>query len=117
MPTMSTEIWHNPRCSKSRATLALLEERGIAPTVVHYLETPPTRERLEEVLALLGLRPIDLIRRKEAAFGERGLSASSTDDELLAAMVAEPRLIERPIVITPKGAALGRPPEDVLCVL
>lgn len=114
---MTVEIWHNPRCSKSRATLALLRERGIDPKVTLYLEQPPSRERLVEVLGFLGMRPADLVRRKEAAFRERGLGPSSSDEELLEAMVAEPRLIERPVVITERGAALGRPPENVLQIL
>ena len=114
---MTIEIWHNPRCSKSRATLALLEERGVAPEIVLYLEAPPTKARLREVLVALGRRPIELVRSKEAVFAERGLSKDSSDEELLEAMTAEPKLIERPIVITPKGAALGRPPEDVLAIL
>ncbi len=110
---MTVEIWHNPRCSKSRATLALLREHGIEPKVRLYLEDPPTREELEEVLALLGRKPSELVRRKEAAFRERGLDASSSEDAILDAMVAEPRLIERPIVLAGDAAVVGRPPENV----
>ena len=114
---MTVEIWHNPRCSKSRATLALLREHGIEPKVRLYLKDPPTREELQEVLALLGIKPSELVRRKEAAFRERGLDASSSEDAILEAMVAEPRLIERPIVRVDGAAALGRPPENVLAIL
>ena len=109
------EIWHNPRCSKSRQTLALLEEKGIEPSIVRYLEEPPTKARLEEVADLLGGAEA-LVRRKESAFTERGLKGAS-NAELIAAMADEPKLIERPVVITAKGARIGRPPETVLEVL
>ncbi|MDH5490481.1 MAG: arsenate reductase (glutaredoxin) [Myxococcales bacterium] len=112
---MSIEIWHNPRCSKSRQTLALLEERGIAPSILRYLDEPPDVSRLREIAALLGGAG-RLVRRKEPSFAERGL-AEASEEELLEAMAEAPILIERPVVITPKGARIGRPPESVLEIL
>jgi len=109
-------IYHNARCSKSRRTLALLEERGIEPVVIPYLDEPPDAATLKALLVKLGIGARDLVRRKEAPFEELGL-ADASDDELIAAMVSHPVLIERPIVVTPAGAALGRPPENVLDVL
>jgi len=114
---MTTRIYHNPRCSKSRATLALLEERGIRPEVVEYLKTPPDEKRLRTLLKKLGLRPIDLIRKGEAEWKESGLDASATDDELIALMARHPILIERPIVEVGQRARIGRPPEQVLELL
>ncbi|MGF1548005.1 MAG: arsenate reductase (glutaredoxin) [Thiotrichales bacterium] len=111
-------IYHNPRCSKSRATLELLRARGIEPTVVEYLNTPPTRADLEHVLDLLGLEPRALMRRQEEEY--RALNLDNPDltrNALIDAMVAYPRLIERPIVISGGKAALGRPPERVLGIL
>lgn len=109
-------IYHNPRCSKSRETLKLIEERGIAPTVVEYLKTPPTADELRRILALLGKSPRDILRRKEAA--EAGIDADALDDEaLIHAMVATPAVIERPIVVAGGKAALGRPPESVADIL
>lgn len=111
-------IYHNPRCSKSRQTLALLEERGIALNVVNYLETPPDAGTLKALLAMLDLDPRGLMRKKEAPFSELNLGdASLDDDELVAAMIAYPILIERPIVVVGDRAAIGRPPEDVLNIL
>ena len=109
-----TTIWHNPRCSKSRQTLKLLEDLGIAPEVRLYLTDPPDLAELQGVARALGLGPADFIRRGEAAYKERGLGAQSSDAALFAAMVEVPKLIERPIVIEGDRAALGRPPEAVL---
>ncbi|TCP09126.1 arsenate reductase [Crenobacter luteus] len=110
-------IYHNPRCSKSRETLALLTARGLAPTVIDYLATPPDAATLKTLLGLLGLSPRELMRKKEAEYAELGLAdASLPDDALIAAMVAHPRLIERPIVVAGERAALGRPPEAVLAL-
>lgn len=109
-----TTIWHNPRCSKSRETLALLEAQGIAPTIRLYLQDPPSEAELQDALARLALPARDLIRRKEAAFRDAGLSADSDDTTLIAAMAANPALIERPVVFHDDRAALGRPPEAVL---
>ena len=115
---MSVIIWHNPRCSKSRTGLALVEEQGIKPTVVRYLENPPSAEELDRVLGLLGMEPRDLMRRKEAIYKELGLADEKlTRSELIAAMVENPRLIERPVVINGDQAALGRPPEAILEIL
>ena len=112
---MSVTIYHNPRCSKSRQTLALLQDKGIEPEIVEYLKTPPSAAELKKILGQLGLAPRDLMRKGEAAYKERGLKdASKSDDELIAAMVAEPILIERPIVFSGGKARLGRPPEQVL---
>lgn len=110
-------IWHNPRCSKSRQTLALLEERGVQPTVRRYLEDAPSATEIKAALAMLGLKAIDLMRTKEAAFKEQGLSADMSEDVLIAAMAREPKLIERPVVFTGTRARLGRPPEAVLDLL
>ncbi len=115
---MAVTIYHNPRCSKSRATLKLLEERSIAPEIVEYLKTPPDAATLDGLLKMLGLEPRDLMRRKEAPYRENGLDDEGLSREaLIAAMVADPILIERPIVVSGGKAALGRPPETVLDIL
>jgi arsenate reductase len=113
--TMSVTLYHNPRCSKSRATLALLQEKGIEPTIVEYLKTPPTVAELTAVLAKLGMTPKELVRSKEAK--EAGLNLEAADQDLIAAMVANPSVIERPVVITQTQARIGRPPESVLDIL
>lgn len=114
---MDVTIYHNPRCSKSRQTLALLQENGVEPTIVHYLETPPTAADLRKILDMLGIPARDLLRKKEAT--EAGLDASTlTEDQIIAGMVAHPRTIERPIVVVDGAkAALGRPPENVLSLI
>ena len=115
---MRTTIYHNPRCSKSRQTLALLEERGISPRVVDYLKTPPSAAELKAILKKLGLRPRDLMRKGEPIYAELGLKDRDLDDDaLIALMVANPILIERPIVVSGGKAAIGRPPESVLEIL
>jgi arsenate reductase len=115
---MDVIIYHNPRCTKSRQALALLESRGIRPTVVEYLKTPPSKTKLKEILKLLGMEPRELMRRKEAEYKELGLDDPKLSrDDLVAAMVEHPRLIERPIVLAGGKAALGRPPENVLGIL
>ena len=116
---MSVKIYHNPRCSKSRATLKLLEEKGIEPEVIKYLETPPSAEELKEIIRMLGLSSArELMRRKEKEYKELGLDDPSlSEDQLIEAMVKHPRLIERPIVIKDGKAAIGRPPENVLAIL
>ncbi len=113
---MTIEIWHNPRCTKSRLTLALLEEKGLSPKIVLYRDEPPTPARLSQVLTMLGKAPSDVIRKGEDVYKEKGLSDAS-DAALIKAMVADPILIERPIVINGDKAAIGRPPEDVLAIL
>ena len=115
---MDVTIYHNPRCSKSRQTLALLEEKGIEPNVVPYLDQSPSAAELAAILKKLGKSPRDIMRKGEAVYKEKGLSNPDlSDDDLIAAMVADPILIERPIVIAGAKAALGRPPESVLEIL
>ncbi len=110
-----TTIYHNPRCSKSRATLALLEENGISPTIVEYLESPPDAYTLSSLLDLLGLKPRDLMRKKEAPYTELNLDDPAlTREDLISAMIDNPILIERPIVTRNGRAVIGRPPENVL---
>ncbi|SMP33673.1 arsenate reductase (glutaredoxin) [Shimia sagamensis] len=109
-------IWHNPRCSKSRQTLTLVEEKG-GVTVRRYLEDTPSLDELASIKELLGVTTIEMMRPKEGLFKELGLSKSDDDAKLLAAMAAHPKLIERPIVIANGKAAFGRPPEAVLDIL
>lgn len=112
---MSIKILHNPRCSKSRQTLALLQERGIEPEVREYLNEPLSAEELRELVDLLGIETKALVRAKEDEFKATGLNINSaSSDELIAAMAATPKLMERPVVISDKGARIGRPPEQVL---
>lgn len=115
---MALEIWHNPRCSKSRQTLALVREQGLEPTIIEYLKTPPTVERLQQVLAMLALTPRQLMRSKETDYKAQGIDDDAlTDDQLMASMIEFPKLIERPVVINGDQAAIGRPPEQVLEIL
>ena len=115
---MSLKIYHNPRCSKSRQTLHLLQERSMTPEVVEYLKTPPSTQELADILQMLGLGPRDLMRRKEAEYKSSGAdNPELSDAELIELMVAHPKLIERPIVISNGKAAIGRPPEQVLDIL
>ncbi|QIL88646.1 arsenate reductase (glutaredoxin) [Microbulbifer harenosus] len=108
-------IYHNPRCSKSRQTLQLLQDNQIEPEVVLYLETPPDADTLKTLLKKLGIRARDLLRKGEDAYKELNLGDTSLgDDALIAAMAANPKLIERPIVVKGNTAVLGRPPENVL---
>lgn len=112
---MKAKIYHNPRCSKSRQALALLRDKGIEPEIVEYLKTPPSAAELKRILGLLAMAPRELMRKGEPAYEDGGLGdAARSDDELIAAMVAEPILIERPIVLAGGKARLGRPPETVL---
>jgi len=116
--TEPTRIFHNPRCSKSRQTLELLNERGIEPEIIRYLETPPTAEELGNILDMLACEPRELMRTKETEYEELGLdNPGLSRDQLLQAMSEHPKLIERPIVIRNNKAALGRPPENVLTIL
>lgn len=111
-------ILHNPRCTKSRATLALLESRGIAPHVVDYLATPPMPAEIDDILGKLGIEPRDLMRRDEPEYKDLDLDDPGLSrKELIDAMHACPRLIQRPIVLANGKAAIGRPPEDVLAIL
>jgi arsenate reductase len=109
-------IYHNPRCSKSRETLALLESKGVSPDIRLYLNNPPSKKELTAILKKLGLKPSEFVRRKETAYTEQGLS-KATEDAILAAMLADGRLIERPVVVNGDNARIGRPPESVLDIL
>lgn len=111
MPSFT--IYHNPRCSKSRATLALLREKGIEPEIVEYLNDPPDVATLKELAGKLGLRPGAFVRKKEAAFKDLNLDPDD-DESLLRAISSQPKLLERPIVVSGQRAVLGRPPENVL---
>ena len=114
----SSRLLHNSRCSKSRGALALLRERGIEPELVHYLETPPDAAQLRELLAMLDLPAGALLRTGEPEYADLGLADPSvTDDQRIAAMVAHPRLIERPVFVHGGRAVIGRPPERVLELL
>ncbi len=115
---MSVVIYHNPRCSKSRQTLELLEKHGETPTIIEYLKTPPTAKKLKEILTQLGFTPRDLMRKKEAIYAECKLdNPALSHDDLIDFMVKHPILIERPIVLANGKAATGRPPEQVLDIL
>lgn len=114
----SVRIYHNPRCSKSRETLQLLETQGIQPDVIHYLDTPPNVEELRTLLQQLGLSARDLLRTGEDAYKTLNLANPAlTEDDLLTAMSEHPKLIQRPIVVKDGQAVLGRPPEAVLDLL
>jgi len=111
-------LYHNPRCSKSRSTLQLLEDRGVQPTLVRYLETPPTAEQLRDLLSKLGISARQLLRTGEDEYRELNLADSALSDaDLIDAMAAHPRLIERPILVAGDRAVIGRPPENVLELL
>jgi arsenate reductase len=115
---MTIRIFHNPRCSKSRATLALLQERGLQPEITLYLETPPDAGELRSILSKLGLTARELMRKGESEYLDQGLDDETlSEDVLIAAMVDSPRLIERPIVLANDRAAIGRPPESVLDIV
>ena len=113
---MTTTIWHNPRCSKSRLTLALLEEHHINASVRLYLEDAPSSAELTVLVSQLDIRPWDLLRRGENIFKELGLNKGSPDEAVIEAMAKHPILIERPVVIHHDKAAVGRPPENVLAL-
>ena len=115
---MSVTIYHNPACGTSRNALELIRATGAEPEVVHYLETPPTRDELVSLMKRMGIGPRDLLREKGTPYRELGLGDTSlTDDQLIDAMMEHPILINRPIVVGPKGARLCRPSEEVLSVL
>jgi len=115
---MGVVIYHNPRCSKSRQTLALLREHGVEPEIVEYLQNPPTAATLKKILRMLDIRPRQLLRTGESAYREHKLAdARLGDDEIIAAMLRDPILIERPIVVKGNRAAIGRPPASVLDIL
>jgi len=106
-------IWHNPRCSKSRNSLALLEENAIEAEVVKYLDTPPSKEEIIDVLKMLGITARELMRTKEDIYKELNLKDENDENKLIEAMVAHPKLIERPVVIKEGKAAIGRPVENI----
>jgi arsenate reductase len=115
---MAVTIYHNPSCGTSRNTLAMIRQSGEEPEVIEYLKTPPTRARLSELLRAMNMRPRGLLRRKGTPYGELGLDDPRwSDDELIALMLEHPILINRPIVVTPKGVRLCRPSEVVLDIL
>lgn len=115
---MTVTIYHNPRCSKSRETLKLLQERGITPTIVEYLKTPPNAAELDDILHKLGVEPRQLMRKNEAPYAELNLAdAGLSRAALIDAMTAHPVLIERPIVLSNGKAAIGRPPDSVLAII
>ncbi|WP_336246111.1 arsenate reductase (glutaredoxin) [Paracrocinitomix mangrovi] len=107
------EIWHNNRCSKSRQTLAIIEDSGTKVTIVNYLENPPTKKELKEVLVKLGMKAADIVRKGEDIYKEKFKGKELSEDEWIAALIDNPKLIERPIVIKGDKAVLGRPPENV----
>lgn len=111
-----TIIWHNPRCSKSRQTLALLQEHGVEPSIRRYLEDSPSADEIRAALAALKTTPINAMRTKEAQFSALGLSSDTEADTLINAMAQHPILIERPIVFHGNSAAIGRPPQAVLAL-
>ena len=110
-------IYHNPRCGKSRAALALLEEHGLKPLVIEYLKQPPTKEQLHVLTSRLGIRPEQLVRKGEEVYKQKYKDKTMSDEQWLTALAANPILIERPIVVRGERAVLGRPPERVLELL
>ena len=108
-------IYHNPRCSKSRQTLQILRDRGIEPSIVEYLKTPLQKDELKKISTSLGFRPKEFVRKNESDFKERNLvNHLEDDDKMIEAMVAYPKIIERPIVVLKDKAVIGRPPDNVL---
>lgn len=115
---MNIELYHNPRCSKSRQTLALIQEQGINATIIEYLKTPPSYQQLDGLLNSLKMQPRELMRTKESEYNELGLDDDTlTREQLINAMIKAPKLIERPILVVGDQAAIGRPPENVLAIL
>ncbi len=112
---MSVTIYHNPKCSKSRQTLALLQENSVEPTIIEYLNTPPSAAELKTILQMLGKGPREVLRAKEAK--DEGIDKSLDGDALVDAIVAHPRALERPIVVNGDKACIGRPPENVLDII
>ena len=112
-----TTIYHNPRCSKSRQTLQLLEEKNEELNIVKYLEEPPTKEELKRILELLNIKPIALVRKNEQIWKDNFKGKDLSQEEIINAMLDNPKLIERPIVVKGAKASIGRPPENVLSIL
>ena len=113
----SVTVYHNPRCSKSRQTLALLEAQDISVTVIPYLTSPPDENTLKSIISSLGVSPMDIVRRGEDGFKTSGLNDESTEDQVIQAIIAAPKLLQRPIVVRGDQARIGRPPETVLELL
>ena len=111
------QIWHNPRCGKSRDAIALLKEQGVEAEVVKYLETPPAKEELKTLLQMLGIEARALMRTKEGIYKTLNLKEETSEDKLIVAMVENPKLIERPIVIKDGKAAIGRPIDNITALL
>ena len=114
---INIKIWHNPKCSKSRNTLKLLNEKGVEVEIVKYLDTPPNKEELKEMLKMLNISARELMRTKEDIYKELNLKDENSEDKLIDAMVENPKLIERPIVIKNGKAAIGRPIENIIALL
>ena len=114
---MTVSIYHNPKCSKSRETLALLRDRGVEPRIVEYLKAPPTAAELKAIVGKLGIQPEQLVRKGEEIYKAKYAGRTLTDAQWIEAMVKDPILIERPIVVAGRRAAIGRPPESVLPLL
>lgn len=110
-------IYHNPRCSKSRGACALLVERGVEPELIEYLKTPPSLDELRRIVAMLGIRPEELVRRGENVFKEHYADRTLSDEAWLEAMIEHPILIERPIIVAGDRAVIGRPPERITALL
>lgn len=111
-------IYHNPRCSKSRQTLQIIEDKGLEVKIIEYLKTPPTKKELAEIIEKLGISPRQLLRKGEEAYKTYDLgNAKLSDSKIISCMVDEPKLIERPIVVNGNKAVLGRPPENVLGII
>jgi arsenate reductase len=113
----TVEIWHNPRCSKSRDSFNLLKDRGVDTKVIEYIKTPPTKDELKDLLKKLSLSAKDIIRTKESIYKELNLKSVDSEDELIKAMIENPKLIERPIVVKGDKAVIGRPIENVINLL
>ena len=115
---MTVTLYHNPSCSKSRQTLEIIKNKGIEPIIIEYLKVSPTKDKIKEILTILGYAPRDLMRKKESVYIENKLEDSSlSNDALINFMVKNPILIERPIIIFNNKVAIGRPPEKVLDIL
>jgi arsenate reductase len=115
---LNVQILHNPRCSKSRTTLQLLKDNGVEPEIILYLDTPPDASQLAAILGKLNMQPRDLMRKGQSEYKAMGLDDEQlNDDQLIAAMIKAPILIERPIVLANDKASIGRPPESVLEIL
>lgn len=111
------KIYHNPRCRKSRETLALIGGKGLKPEIILYLDNPPSRKELKEIISTLGIKPVELIRKGESIYKENYKGEDLTDNQWIDAMIKHPKLIERPIVVKGKKAVIGRPPENVLTII